>query len=48
MAALQLTGPSPTELAVSLFAAGVCGQLPRVEDAGAPRDARDLSMVFFE
>ncbi len=49
MTALQLTGPSSADLAVSACAAGVRGQLPRAEDAGriAPRDARDLSIVFF-
>ncbi|MFE6134303.1 SigB/SigF/SigG family RNA polymerase sigma factor [Streptomyces sp. NPDC056437] len=49
MTALQLTRSSPADLAVSACAAGVGGQLPRVE-AGriAPLDARDLSMVFFD
>ncbi|MFF7206165.1 RNA polymerase sigma factor SigF [Streptomyces sp. NPDC008141] len=46
----QLTGTSPSDLAVSASASGVCGELPWVEDAGkvAPKDARQLSKLFFD
>ncbi|WP_327686995.1 RNA polymerase sigma factor SigF [Streptomyces sp. NBC_00467] len=50
MVSPQLTGTSPSDLAVSVPVPGVCGELPWVEDAGkvAPKDARELSKLFFD
>ncbi|MET9667911.1 RNA polymerase sigma factor SigF [Streptomyces sp. NPDC006475] len=50
MVSPQLTGTSPSDLAVSASVAGVCGELPWIEDAGkvAPKNARQLSKLFFD
>ncbi|MFE9122594.1 SigB/SigF/SigG family RNA polymerase sigma factor [Streptomyces sp. NPDC007172] len=50
MAAAQVTGPERTDRTAATTMDPGVGELPWVEDAGkvAPKDARELSKVFFE
>ncbi|CAM5287481.1 SigB/SigF/SigG family RNA polymerase sigma factor [Streptomyces xanthochromogenes] len=50
MAAAQVTGPERTDRTAAMTMDPGVGELPWVEDAGkvAPKDARELSKVFFE
>ncbi|WP_435882733.1 RNA polymerase sigma factor SigF [Streptomyces xanthochromogenes] len=50
MAAAQVTGPERTDRTAAMTMDPGVGDLPWVEDAGkvAPKDARELSKVFFE